>query len=144
MIAYLKNADPVVEYETEKQEAEEIYSVDSTGKFCMGYIVDRGVDINQLKFEIINFNLDQYPKKTFDVSDYLLNHNQVLILVKTFANTKEAWQYYDAIADNDLILSVIGNLSFSRCIISEGNSNILLQDKIAGRYLIFFNKHFAR
>ncbi|MBL7112365.1 MAG: tetratricopeptide repeat protein [Bacteroidales bacterium] len=144
MIAYLMEADPVVKLETEKQEAEDIYTADSTGQFFVGYIVDRMVDVNQLKFEIINFNLDHYPNKTFDITNNNLDNNQVLILVKSFANIPRAWEYYDSIAGNELILSVIGDLSYSRCIISKGNATKLIEDKIASRYLIFYNKHYMR
>ena len=144
MIAYLKDADPVVQYETEKQEAEEIYSVDSTGLFFVAYIVDRRIDINQLRFEIINYNLDNFPNRTFEITDDNLDNDQVLLLIKSFADTTDAWEYYDSIATDQLIHSVMGDLSYSRCIISQANADILLEDKIASRYLIFFNKYYMR
>jgi len=144
MIAYLKEADPEVKFETEKQEAEEIYTVDSTGRFYVGYIVDRVININQLKFEIINYNLDHFPTKTFDITDDNMDNDQSLILIKSFADTADAWEYYDTIANDELILTELGDLSYSRCIISEGNATLLLEDKIASRYLIFYNKHYMR
>jgi hypothetical protein len=144
MIAYLKEADPVVEFETEKQEAEEIYSADSTGTFFMAYIIDKNININQLKFEIINFNLDNYPKKTIDVTDNSLSNNKSIILVKSFNGMPEAWAYHDSIAGSKLINGVIGDLSCTRCIISSGNAIILLNDKVANRYIIFFDKYYLR
>jgi len=144
MLAYIKDYNPEVKLETEKKEAEEIYTYDPSGAYLFGMIINRFIDINQLKFEIINFNLDMFPNLTFDVTSENLSDNSRVVLVKPFKDIQKAWEYYDQIASGDKIMALIEGTGYSRFVISSANSLILLQDKNANKYLLFFDKYFAR
>jgi len=144
ILAFIKNYNPVVKIETEKKEAEEIYKFDPSGAYLFGIIVDRTVDVNQLKFEIINFNLDLFPKLTFDVESQNLGDNDKLILVKSFKDLQRAWDYFDTISTGEKIMSLVNGTGYSRFVISPANSQTLLQDKSASRYLLFFDKYYKR
>jgi hypothetical protein len=144
LLAFIKNYNPEVKLETEKIEAEEIYKYDSTGTFLYGMIVNRAIDINQLKFEIINFNLDLFPRITFDVVSENLSDNSRLVLVKSFRDLKRAWEYYDTITAGEKIWELVEGTGYSRFIISPANSQTLLQDKNPNKYLLFFDKYYRR
>ncbi len=144
ILAFIKNYNPEVKLETEKKEAEEIYTYDPSGTYLFGMIVNRSIDINQLKFEIINFNLDLFPKLTFDVVSENLGDNSRLVLVKSFKDLQRAWDYYDTIATGERIMALVKGTGYSRFVISPLNSQTLLQDKTANKYLLFFDKYYKR
>jgi tetratricopeptide (TPR) repeat protein len=144
MVAFIKSYNPEVKLETEKIEAEEIYTYDSTGVYLVGLIINREIDINQLKFEIINFNLDMYPTITFDVLSENMSDNSRLVLIRSFRDIQKAWDYFDRIITGDRIIELIAGTGYSRFIISWNNSQVLLKDKNAGKYLLFFDKHYQR
>jgi tetratricopeptide (TPR) repeat protein len=144
ILAFIKNYNPEVKLETEKKEAEEIYKYDPSGTYLFGMIVNRSIDINQLKFEIINFNLDLFPKLTFDVVSENLGDNSRLVLVKSFKDLQRAWDYYDTIATGERIMALVKGTGYSRFVISPLNSQTLLQDKTANKYLLFFDKYYKR
>jgi len=144
MLAYIKDFNPEVKLETEKKEAEEIYTYDSTGAFLFGMIINRVIDINQVKFEIINFNLDIFPTLTFDVTSDNLVENSRLILIKSFKNIQKAWEYYDMITTSEKIMALVEGTGYSKFVISPSNSLILLKDKNPNKYLLFFDKHYKR
>jgi tetratricopeptide (TPR) repeat protein len=144
MLAFIKDYNPEVKLETEKKEAEELYKYDSIGTFLYGMIINHMIDINQLKFEIINYNLDVFPNQTFDITSDNLSDNSRLILVKSFKNIQKAWEYYDQIITSDKIMALIEGTGYSRFVISPSNSLILLKDKNANKYLLFFDKYYKR
>ncbi|KPK87268.1 MAG: hypothetical protein AMS27_02915 [Bacteroides sp. SM23_62_1] len=144
ILAYIKRSDPVVKMETEKKEAEEIYTFDPEGPYYFGLIVKKDIDLNQLKFEIINFNLDLFPTRTFDVVSENLADNDRLILVQSLRSLGNAWNYYDQIVTSENIMALVQGTNFSRFVISPENSRKLIQDKVASKYLLFFDKYYKR
>jgi len=144
ILAFIKNYSPEVKLETEKKEAEEIYKYDPSGAHFFGMIINRSIDINQLKFEIINFNLDLFPNLTFDVVSENLNDNYRLVLVKTFRDMQKAWEYYDTITTGVRIMELVEGTGYSRFVISLANSQTLLQDKTASKFLLFYDKYYKR
>ena len=144
ILAYIMDTDKEVKTETEKIEAEEIYQFDSTGVFSFGLFFTGALDINQLKFEFINLNLDLYPNSTFDVIDVELADDVTALLVRQYTEMGEAWDYYEQVLRNESIFGVIGETDYRLFIISEGNINVLSEDKGANKYWLFFQKHYNR
>lgn len=144
MMAFIKSYDPEVKLETEKKEAEEIYTFDPSGVYLVGLVINREIDINQLKFEIINFNLDLFPNITFDIISENLSDNSRVIMIRPFKDMQKAWDYFDLVITGDKIMSLIEGTGYSRFIISWNNSQILLKDKNPTKYLLFFDKYYKR
>ncbi len=144
IIAYIMASDEEVKTETQKIEAEEIYNVDSTGSFFYGMFLDPEVDINQLKFEFINFNLDHYPNRTFDVVHEVLGDGELLMLVKEFPGLAGAWEYYDSVAPDPQIFNLVKEGEYRNLVISLPNASILTQDGEAQKYWLFFQEHYNR
>ncbi len=144
ILAYIMDTDMEVKIETEKIEAEEIYHADSVGTFSYGMYFTGNVDINQLKFEFINLNLDLYSNKTFDVVEEGLDEGVTAVMVNQFPNMEEAWEYYDQVLRNNKIFQVLGENEFRLFIISSGNINVLTENRGANMYWLFFQKHYNR
>ena len=84
ILAFILNSDQEVKTETQKIEAEEIYSPDTSGVFFYGLFVTNRVNLNQLKFEFINLNIDHFPNNTFDIVDETLEEGEVAFMLKSF------------------------------------------------------------
>ncbi|MFC2112541.1 tetratricopeptide repeat protein [Bacteroidota bacterium] len=144
ILTHIMDTDEEVKTETEKTEAEEIYQADSTGTFSFGLFVDGNVDINQLKFEFINLNLDLYPNKTYDVVHEELNGGVIGVYVKQFPSMEEAWEYYDHAFRAQKVFEVLEGAQYRLFIISTGNGGALSRDGVANKYWLFFQKHYIR
>jgi tetratricopeptide (TPR) repeat protein len=144
ILAYIMDTDKETRTETERIEAEEIYKADSSGNFSFGLFYSGAVDINQLKFEFINLNLDLYPNRTFDVVHEDLADNVTAVLVMHLQDMAEAWDYYGQALATDEVFEVLGNSDYRLFIISEGNVSILQESREANIYWLFFQKHYSR
>jgi len=144
ILAFILDTDKEVKTETEKIEAEEIYKADSTGAFSYGLFLAGNVDINQLKFEFINLNLDLYPNKTFNVVHEELKDRVITVLVRRFAGMEQAWDYYEQVFRNEKIFQVLGDADYRLFIISEGNEQILTADRGANKYWLFYQKYYGK
>ena len=143
ILAYILNSDQEVKTETQKIEAEEIYSPDTSGVFFYGLFVNNRVDVNQLKFELINLNLDHFPNNTFDIVDEALEEGEVALYVKEFPGMADARDYSKVALMNEAIRRTLEGVNYRPFIISQGNAEILLSDRIPNKYWLFFRKHYS-
>jgi len=144
ILAFIKEYNPEVKKETEKIEAEIIYNYDSAAVHLFGMIVPRTIDINQLKFEIINFNLDFYPQMSLDVANEPVNKTDQMVLVRSFANIDSAWSYHQQISLFQDINELVEGTDFQWFIISDTNSQTLIKDKTTSKYLLFYDKYYIK
>jgi tetratricopeptide (TPR) repeat protein len=143
ILAYILNSDQKVKTETQKIEAEEIYSPDTSGVFFYGLFVNNRVDVNQLKFEFINLNLDHFPNNTFDIVDEALAEGEVALYIKEFPDMADARDYSEVAMMNEAIRRTLEGVNYRPFIISQGNAEILLSDRIPDKYWLFFRKHYT-
>jgi tetratricopeptide (TPR) repeat protein len=144
ILAYIMDTDKEVKTETEKIEAEVIYTADTTGEFYYGLFVRGSMDVNQLKFEFINLNLDVYPNRTIDVSHEVLGDGVTAVFVKRFNDMEKTWEYYDHVFRTQEIFDVLEGTEYRLFIISAGNEGILINDGVVNKYWLFFQKHYNR
>jgi outer membrane protein assembly factor BamD (BamD/ComL family) len=142
ILSHVKEFNPEVKEETQKIEAEEIYHFDTASVYYFGMIASGIIDVNQLKFEIINFNLDYYAQTDFEVVSERVDRNDHLVLVKSFETMEQALQYLDSISLASNVYDLLGETVYHRFIISEENSQTLINDKISSKYLLFYEKHY--
>jgi tetratricopeptide (TPR) repeat protein len=143
IMAYILNSDQEVKTETQKIEAEEIYSPDTTGVFFYGLFLNKRVDLNQLKFEFINLNLDNYPNNTFNIVDEALEEGEIALYVKEFPSMANARNYFELARMNEVIRKTLEGVNYRPFIISQGNAEILLSDRVPDKYWLFFRKHYS-
>ena len=143
ILAYIMNSDQEVKTETQKIKAEEIYSPDTTGVFFYGLFVNNRVDLNQLKFEFINLNIDHFPNNTFDIVDEALEEGEVALYVKEFPDMTDARDYLELARMNEAIRKTLEGVNYRPFIISRGNAEILLSDRVPDKYWLFFRKYYS-
>jgi tetratricopeptide (TPR) repeat protein len=110
--------------------------------YVVAVLDSKTVRLNQVKIAVSNFNNTYFSGFDYKVSNTMLNSDQTFILVKSFANLKDAQDYFTTfVTDNDLItqLNLIQNDKF---IITKQNYLELFRSKDYKGYLEFFTKNY--
>ncbi len=125
------------------EEIEKIYSYSPETKHYMAIVIDKKSDINQLKFNIINFNLDFYIEKSYDVENKDLNQFFAIITIKQFKNAKEALTYANQFnTELERVMNDVNTDDYRTFVISDKNLAALMNEKMVSDYLIFYNKNY--
>ncbi len=125
------------------EEIAKIYSYNPENKHLLGIVVGKEADINQLKFNIINFNLDFFIQESYEIEDNALNEFLNIVLVKDFENAQKAKEYYDQFkAETENIFADVKITDFQFFIISQENLNKLIEEKSVRDYLLFFRNNY--
>jgi hypothetical protein len=127
------------------EEIEKLYNYDSTAKHYLAVIISKEADINQLKFNIINFNLDFFIQKSYDLESNEFNEFFTIITVKQFKNSKEAVEYLNKFIDEkEKTFANVKSSNHQYFIITESNLENLSKEKMVSNYLIFYNKYYQK
>lgn len=142
IINYIDEAKPEIYEATEAEIAEEIYNYNPDTVHYVGFVVNSERAMNQLVFNLINYNLDNYQQQQLKTDVKMLNEPTQLITVSSFQSLIEAKNYYQKSASNQDIFNDVDISNVEKVIISVENYTTLLDDKTIGRYLTFFQKHY--
>ncbi len=142
LIAYLDKERPDVKEEEEIEIAEKLYSDSDDEEHYYIFVVPSSVNINQLLFNIINFNLDNFAEQQLTAVKADFNNRQNIVMVKSFESSDEAMEYYNNIRQAPEIFKDVQSDDIEQMIISMPNYKILLEDKQAGRYQKYFVQHY--
>jgi tetratricopeptide (TPR) repeat protein len=142
IIDYMDKEHPEIKEEHDIIVSKKLYQPDFNTEHLFAFLVDKKMNTNQLIFNIINFNLDNFDKLGLRVEITDLNPKQNLVLVKTFHDKNEAMAYLNAVRSSETLLKDIPREDITPVIISSGNLNILKSDKSADLYLKFFNENY--
>ena len=77
------------------EEIEKIYKYNPEEKHNFVIVISNNADINQLKFNIINFNLDYDIQQTYDIENKDFNEYTILVTVREFENKEKSQDYYN-------------------------------------------------
>jgi hypothetical protein len=143
MIAgYIEREVPEIAEKAVQEKITELYSFDPSSAHDFIYLIDRGGNYNQLIFNIINFNLDNFDKPGLTVEMMNFTPQQNIVVVKGLDGQEEALQYMNRITGSQAVTKDIPGVSTETFIISDGNLNALLKDKSVARYMQFFNEKY--
>lgn len=142
LIDYMDREHPEIKEEHDILVSKKLYQPDFETEHLFAFIVDKKMNTNQLIFNIINFNLDNFDKLGLKVDITDLNPRQSLIVVKTFKDKNEAMAYLVAVRSTESLLTDIPGANVTPIIISSGNFTILKSDKSADLYLKFFTENY--
>lgn len=127
------------------EEIEKIYSYNPETKYYLAVVISKEADVNQLMFNIINFNLDFYIQENYDIENKEFNEFFTLISVKQFKNSKSGMEYYQKLnIEQERVFTDIKSSDYQYFIISETNLTKLFEEKMIRDYLLFFNKNFQK
>jgi tetratricopeptide (TPR) repeat protein len=144
IIVYLDKERPDIKEEEEKEIAEALYEYSEDTEHYFALILEKGIDANQLMFNIINFNLDNFDELNLRIESSELNSKQDIITVLSFKNKTEAANYYNKTSEDDSFFKDVDKKRVSKMLISKSNLNVLKTDKSASRYLKFFNEYYGK
>lgn len=129
----------------EKQRIEKLFTFNEKAEHFFVLIIDKKLDVNQIKFNTINFNLDYFIQKDYNTESADFNKFFNYILVKKFADLTEGMEYYNEL--NQQIDKVVGNVDkedYQFFIISADNFNSFDQEKAIREYLMFFKENYLK
>lgn len=142
LIRYMDTDHPELKQAEEIQISQELYAYNPDFSHVFAYAVDRRANVNQLVFNIINFNLDHFDNLNLIVEIIDLSNAQNLITVKTFPNALEANGYLNAISASPDILKDMPEITLTPFVISSFNLKTLREDKSFDRYMLFYNQNY--
>jgi len=144
LIAYLNETYTVLKQEEEKQIAKEIFFINDDQEHLFVLALEStDSDINQIIFDIINFNLDNFMNTTFKTEGELLDDGLQIISVRSFENKATASDYFRIINSNTDVFKSIEGMEYSLFIISLDNFETFKQNKSASTYLKFFEENYV-
>jgi hypothetical protein len=142
LIDYMDKEHPEIKEAEEIKQSKILYRYSASEPHVFAYVLDKKINTNQLIFNIINFNLDNFDKLNLRVDIADLNSSYNLILVKPFTNQQQVMQYLNTIRYSEAVFKDMPELQLIPLAISEGNLNALKEDKSVDRYLMFFNENY--
>ncbi len=124
-------------------DVEKIYSYQPEREHVFVVVISNKADINQLKFNIINFNLDYDIEKTFDVESNEFNEFTAIVTVKNFENAEEGLAYHKKFeTERQKLFTDVNSEDYQYFIISDKNLTSLLNEKMISDYLLFYRKYY--
>ncbi len=144
LIRYLDNQHPEVKEQEVQKAAEVLYQIGDSVEHYFAFVIPKNVNINQLLFNIINFNLDNFPDKKLTQVNGRLNNKNDVVIVKSFESKNEAMFYYKKITASDETYKDIQKEELIPMVISTANYKILMQDKSVEKYMKFFDQHYLK
>ncbi|MDD3891103.1 MAG: tetratricopeptide repeat protein [Bacteroidales bacterium] len=128
-------------------EREELLSdsfVKPDGEHLFLAIVPKGSPVNQLRFNLVSFNVDNFIDMNLSVSIKELTEFVDLIVIEKFKNKDVAMEYYNAIVKEEGIMSTVKPENYSHVVISRNNYKQFLEDKAIADYLSFFRANYLK
>ena len=120
------------------------YDDDLLHYFVIAYPRNAGIDVNRLKFDIANYNLDHYTKLDFDIEEENLDAANNLILVRSLVNKEQALIYFRAIIRQPEVFRTLSNTRYVNFVASSTNYRQILSEKSTSDYLKFYLTNYSR
>ncbi|MBN1117137.1 MAG: tetratricopeptide repeat protein [Bacteroidales bacterium] len=141
LVSYLQNASPEAAREQKAMEAKELFSDNKEEEHYVVIAIQRNVSSNQLMFNIINFNIDNYSEQDLKVIKADVG-NHSLLAVNPFADAKQAMVYYNNISTYTELWRDVNTQDAEIFVISTSNFEILKKSKSIENYLIYSEEHY--
>jgi hypothetical protein len=142
VLTYLDRESPEYLEEEEKAIAEALYTADFESEHVFAYVTDRGIDVNQLIFNIINFNLDHFDGLNLRVDRVNVGTGQNLVTVRPFRDAALAMEYLQSAGSSEELLKDVPVVDFTTLVISSDNLNALREDGSLSRYMKFYQENY--
>lgn len=120
------------------------YDEDLLHYFVIAYPRTAKVDLNRLKFDIANYNIDHYTKIDYDIETENLDENIAFVVVRAMENKENAIIYHRAIIRNAAVFKTLANVEYFNFVVSSTNYRQIMTEKSTADYLKFFVKNYSR
>lgn len=101
---------------------------------------DRGMNLNDFKVALSDFNTEYYSLKNLQLSTRLLGTNYQMVQIQPFENKKQAEEYMKALDADDVVFNGLDMNIVDTFIISAGNYLSLVKEQKVAEYLEYFKK----
>ena len=144
LIDYMYVEFPEIKEADQAKEAEVIYSnYDPEQEHYLLIALNSSVDVNQVSFDLLNYNLDNFNQYDLNIERVDLTDSYNMLAVKIFTNSEGASRYLQVIEENrGEILTGIESSQYRMMIISLDNFVILSEQKVNNPYYLFYLKHY--
>lgn len=102
------------------------------------------IDMNRLKFDIANYNIDHYTKVDYDIETDILNDELNFVVVRAMQNKENALIYHGAIIRRAPVFQALQSVEYLNFVISSTNFRAVKSEKSIADYLKFFVKNYSR
>ncbi|QGY44601.1 hypothetical protein GM418_13295 [Maribellus comscasis] len=120
------------------------YEEDLLHYFVIAYPRDADIDLNRLKFDIANYNIDHYTKIDFDIETENLDENTAFLIVRALENKEDALIYHGAIIRKANVFKTLTGVNYVNFVVSSTNYRQMMTEKSMADYLKFFVKNYSR
>jgi len=120
------------------------YDGDLLHYFVIAYPRDADFDLNRLKFDIANYNIDHYTKTDFDMETENLDGQTALLVIRSLADKEQSLIYFRSIIRKSEVFQALESFDYINFVASSTNYRALLADKSLTDYLSFFIKNYSR
>lgn len=138
IVAYLKKEIPALQVAEDTHLAEELYKTDTLQPYFVIIVAENArANMNQMVFDVINFNLDNFPDKNYRTEGKVVDTGYILITTGAFKNAAEASGWLKVFNPATSIRDA-ATAALSVFTISSDNLERLKSDKNIARYRIFW------
>ncbi len=122
------------------------YDEDLLHYFVVAYPRDKeeSIDLNRLKFDIANYNIDHYTKVDYDIETEYLDDKLAFLLVRSMTNKENALIYHGAIIRKAAVFKTLRNVDYLNFVVSSTNYRAIMEERSTADYLKFFVKNYSR
>jgi tetratricopeptide (TPR) repeat protein len=142
----IQNEEILLSAQMENDEFEGKFSYDDDllHYFVIAYPRNSEVDLNRLKFDIANYNIDHYTKIDFDIETEALNEKTNLVLIRALSNKEDGVIYHRAIIRKAPVFQALNGIDYTNFAISSTNYRQILSEGSIADYLKFFVLNYSR
>ncbi len=142
IIKYLQNKEPRIIEMQKREVAKQLFSETFHEEHYFAYIIPSEARINQLIFNILNFNLDDFDDLRLEVKKVNLDTKNNLCVVSKFKNGEESMGYLKKIILDENIFKDVEVQKATAFVISETNYKALTDSDKAEKYILFFKDNY--
>lgn len=111
--------------------------------FVIAFPNSEKIDVNRLKFDIANYNIDHYTTLDFDIETEKLNNETQLVVVRNFFDKESALIYFLSIIRKPEVFKTLAGQKFYNFVVSNNNYREMLNDRSYDDYLKFFVNNYS-
>jgi tetratricopeptide (TPR) repeat protein len=142
IIAFLNTYKPETKQQEDLKVAEVTYALEEHTIYYVALVIEKQEDVNQIVFDIINFNLDNFSNDKLEINNEDLGSNYKILSIRTFPDKDKAMAYFKAISAKPEVFKDVKSNTRQLFIISPANYQILRKQKTADSYAQFFKVYF--
>lgn len=141
LVNYLQNINPEAAVEQEIIQAVQLYKLNKEEEHMAIVSLPVRTSANQMMFNIITFNIDNFEEQDLKVRKYDLNGISVLTVI-TFENAQMADEYLKNLITYQDLWRDVDRRGAELFIISKSNYEILKKEKKLDQYLLFYKEQY--